>query len=203
MKRRYFNLFFCAALFFNCFLPAAKVIAVEKDSGAVDPQVQMSLDGKKEVSVTKSLKSLSLAVSYKQVQLGERTNQADHLVIKLPSGVTYSDEEAGSVSFDKASREIVIDLAKVPVQSIELELDYDQLADQTVLEGTHYLNNQAVGTSEELTLTKEPNKGTPEKNTAESQAMIPIEEDNAPSKATEFGTTPMPRANLEMSAILM
>lgn len=198
MKRRYFNLFFCAALFLNCFLPAAKVIAVEKDSGAVDPQVQMSLDGKKEASVTKSLKSLSLAVSYKQVQLDERTNQTDHLVIELPSGVTYSDGETGSVSFDKVSREIVIDLAKVPVQSIELELDYDQMADQTVLQGTHYLNNQAVGTSEELTLTKEPNKGTLEKNTAESQAMIPIEEDNDRSKATEFGTTPMPRANLDL-----
>jgi len=169
-------------------------MAVENDADTIDPQIQMSLGGKKEFSVIKSLEQLSLAISYKQIQLGEQTKQADQLVIELPSGVTYSDGKAESVSFDEASREMVIDLAKTPVQSIALDLNFDQLADQTVLQGTHYLNNQAVGTSEELTLSKELSSESVEANTAEPQEIIAAEG----TEAAEFGTTPAPRANLDL-----
>lgn len=160
-------------LVLNIVLPSGSVAAVESDLDTVDPQVQLTVDGKSAVSVDTKTDQLSLKIDYAPVELEGQAIQKDRLQIELPDGVTYSkgknQQESELVSFDSQTNVLEVDLQKSLSQTLELDVAFDKLPEQTTMAGVHVMNDQAIGKTEALQIDKEAEAKADEESSKETE----------------------------------
>ncbi|MGM0168011.1 hypothetical protein IGI39_003023 [Enterococcus sp. AZ135] len=192
MKHKISSLVASLVLVLNVVLPSGSVAAVENDLDAVDPQVQLTVDGKSNVSIDTNTDHLSLKIDYAPVELEGQAIQKDRLQIELPAGVTYSEEknQQGSdlISFDQQANVLEVDLQKGLSQTLALDVAFDKLSEQTEMEGVHVVNDQAVGKTAALQIDKGAEAETAEAE--ETESTKETEESSAAEKeADEEKTT--------------
>ena len=185
-------------LVLNVVLPSGSVAAVENDLDTVDPQIQLTVDGKSTVSVDTKTDQLSLKIDYAPVELEGQAIQKDRLQIELPDGVTYSKEknqqESELVSFDDQTNVLEVDLQNSLSQTLELDVAFDKLSEQTTMTGVHVVNDHAIGKTEALQIDKEAEaKADEEESSKETEASSEEEteatEEETPTSAEEKETS--------------
>lgn len=135
MNRKFFQLIICIIWIASIVLPSVSVIATENEPMAVDPQLQLLLDGGSEARIDKKTKQVSLSIGYSPVELTDQDNQQDYLKLELPKGVNYIVENNQTVNesivFSDQDRTLEIDLKKVNGLPIVFDLSFADLSDET------------------------------------------------------------------------
>lgn len=198
MNRKFFQLIICIIWIASVVLPSVSVIATENEPMAVDPQLQLLLDGGSEARIDKKTKRVSLSIGYSPVDLTDQDNQQDCLKLELPKGVHYIVENNQTVNesivFSDQDRTLEIDLKKVNGLSIVFDLSFADLSDETPIKGQHAINGQIVGTTEEVRIMKEAGPDSDEVEEPQSTTFS----DEATEKSLDEATTREARATLDL-----